>query len=627
VSVTLTNIHDKTNKLKTNLAREIAIKNALGTQLHLPPSAVTMSIDGRSCLNLPLNLFNLDATNRISIDGLSWETLYYDWQERMSGYSGLTLDIALAAVRRFVRRVVLVDPVGYSQWQGKPVLYMGNHQTGIESLLFLCIVISLGQIPAGAIAKQEHRDSWVGLIHQLTALEMGVNNPVKMLFFNRAQPRDMLKLLHDFSSSLTHDPFSLLIHTDGTRAQTAFTPVQGVSSVLINFAIAQQLPIIPVRFAGGLPIESNGGRLDFPQQMGQQDYYLGQAILPQTLQELTHAQRSQWVLDSINSLGTTGEIDLPLQGDAVFNHKVEMLRSNGYDEVQSVLRTALSELPIQSKMTQQLLTHSNQPSSDMTSWLAAQLLGGHKKNSRFVNLMAQQTMQTAAFDTNSVAIFDVDGTLCNTRSSSGQILIWLRQSQHSAWRHRVWLLSLGWRVPVIWLADKINRNLAERMIYSQFAGLSLKKMLHDTQQCCDEVLLPACFSDALTELELHRRAGRRIIFLSGGIDIVLKPLANALGAELLAQRLIAKNDCFTGRYLSLNEKSDSDNASQASRKLAALQNYAKMTGIDLASSFAYGDSINDAKMLGAVGHPVAINPDKGLARLAAKRGWVVRRWD
>src|SRR5256884_7965017 len=47
-------------------------------------------------------------------------------------------------------------------------------------------------------------------------------------------------------------------------------------------------------------------------------------------------------------------------------------------------------------------------------------------------------------------------------------------------------------------------------------------------------------------------------------------------------------------------------------------------GIDLASSYAYSDSITDLPMLELVGHPVAVNPDRDLRREAEKRGWQIR---
>jgi hypothetical protein len=57
------------------------------------------------------------------------------------------------------------------------------------------------------------------------------------------------------------------------------------------------------------------------------------------------------------------------------------------------------------------------------------------------------------------------------------------------------------------------------------------------------------------------------------------------------------------------------------RELAAAE------GIDLEASWAYSDSESDLPMLRAVGHPVAVNPDAVLARVAREEGWAVMRFD
>ncbi len=117
------------------------------------------------------------------------------------------------------------------------------------------------------------------------------------------------------------------------------------------------------------------------------------------------------------------------------------------------------------------------------------------------------------------------------------------------------------------------------------------------------------------------------MFVSGGVDVVLKPLAETLGAELLAQRLEAINDRLTGAHLGYATFEQPGAAvSQAARKAAALSRYAAETGIDLATSIAYGDSVNDVAMLEMVGTAIVVRPNRRLARIAGRRGWNIRRW-
>ena len=59
----------------------------------------------------------------------------------------------------------------------------------------------------------------------------------------------------------------------------------------------------------------------------------------------------------------------------------------------------------------------------------------------------------------------------------------------------------------------------------------------------------------------------------------------------------------------------------------AMRELAEREGIDLAESYAYSDSESDLPMLRAVGHPVAVNPDGELARVAREEGWDVMRFE
>jgi HAD superfamily hydrolase (TIGR01490 family) len=117
----------------------------------------------------------------------------------------------------------------------------------------------------------------------------------------------------------------------------------------------------------------------------------------------------------------------------------------------------------------------------------------------------------------------------------------------------------------------------------------------------------------------HRTAGRRTVLVTGSIDFIIAPLAESLGVdEVIAPGLLTENGRFTGALdgppVGMEEKA---------RRIAA---FARAHDIDLAASFAYGDSKADLPMLEAVGHPQVVNPDKVLRMIAIHRGWPVHRW-
>jgi HAD superfamily hydrolase (TIGR01490 family) len=62
-------------------------------------------------------------------------------------------------------------------------------------------------------------------------------------------------------------------------------------------------------------------------------------------------------------------------------------------------------------------------------------------------------------------------------------------------------------------------------------------------------------------------------------------------------------------------------------KAQAIRELAERENIDLAASYAYSDSESDLPMLRLVGHPVAVNPDSVLAKVAREEGWEILRFE
>jgi HAD superfamily hydrolase (TIGR01490 family) len=134
-----------------------------------------------------------------------------------------------------------------------------------------------------------------------------------------------------------------------------------------------------------------------------------------------------------------------------------------------------------------------------------------------------------------------------------------------------------------------------------------------------DVIEPIVFDEALDLIREHRTAGRKVFIVSASPEEIVAPLARFLGVdEAIATR--AEVDGH-GRYTGRTQR-----YCYGPEKVVAIDEVAQRDGIDLAGSFAYSDSASDRPMLEAVGHPVAVNPDRELLRTARRRGWEVRRF-
>lgn len=135
-----------------------------------------------------------------------------------------------------------------------------------------------------------------------------------------------------------------------------------------------------------------------------------------------------------------------------------------------------------------------------------------------------------------------------------------------------------------------------------------------------EVMEPLVFDEAVELIESHRAAGRRVYIVSASPEEIVLPLARHLGVDdAIASRARVDRD---GRYTG-----EVEFYAAGTQKVEAIEEQARRFGLDLSRSYAYSDSITDLPMLESVGHPVAVNPDRALLRIALEREWEVRVFD
>ena len=161
-----------------------------------------------------------------------------------------------------------------------------------------------------------------------------------------------------------------------------------------------------------------------------------------------------------------------------------------------------------------------------------------------------------------------------------------------------------------------------RMARMRESALRISKGWHQqtisdlVRETLAEVIEPIVFEEALDLISEHRRAGRRVYIISASPQEIVEPLTEYLGADqAIATRARIDDE---GRY-----SGDVEFYSYGPFKAEAMQAEAERLGIDLAASYAYSDSATDIPMLEAVGHPVAVNPDRALAKYAADQEWEV----
>jgi HAD superfamily hydrolase (TIGR01490 family) len=133
----------------------------------------------------------------------------------------------------------------------------------------------------------------------------------------------------------------------------------------------------------------------------------------------------------------------------------------------------------------------------------------------------------------------------------------------------------------------------------------------------ESVLEPIIYDEAMDLIDDHRQQGRRVVIVSASPSELVRPLGRHLGVDdvIASEAAIDEDGRYTGElafFCTGKEKAD------------AVRLFAERAQIDLGRSYAYSDAFTDVPLLELVGHPVAVNPDRALARVAAERGWETR---
>jgi HAD superfamily hydrolase (TIGR01490 family) len=212
------------------------------------------------------------------------------------------------------------------------------------------------------------------------------------------------------------------------------------------------------------------------------------------------------------------------------------------------------------------------------------------------------------------AFYDVDGTLVRTNivhtyayyaTNSGSVRRMLARSA-----------GLAASAPFLGALDMLDRKTFNELFYRAYAGLSEDRLVTVAEDMLEDVLRPALFPQAKDLLEEARRAGCRIVLVTGALDFTIRPLARYLGVDdLIANKMQFVGGVATGKVI--------PPIIEGANKANVIRAYAAKHQLALEQCFAYSDSASDYAMLATVGRPTAVNPDLRLRALARAYRWPI----
>ncbi len=210
------------------------------------------------------------------------------------------------------------------------------------------------------------------------------------------------------------------------------------------------------------------------------------------------------------------------------------------------------------------------------------------------------------------AFFDFDETLLDTESSRlGFKYLWERRLVSRRFIAKVLIANFFYKRH--WISDE---TIAAIML-KFYRGKRLEDFEQGAAAFYRQHLKPHLAPNILRRVEHHRQQGHVLVLISGSIRYLLVPVAEDLGFQhLLCTDLeVGPDGRLTGRAqgpLCLD-----------STKRVLAEKLAGDAGIDLTSSYAYGNHQADIALLTSVGLPHVVEPTEPLRKIAVKNNWPV----
>jgi HAD superfamily hydrolase (TIGR01490 family) len=211
-----------------------------------------------------------------------------------------------------------------------------------------------------------------------------------------------------------------------------------------------------------------------------------------------------------------------------------------------------------------------------------------------------------------LAIFDLDNTLLAGDSDYlwGEFLVEKGVVDGSAYKQE------NARFYQEYKAGRLDIFEFQRFSLRPLRDNKMENLLDWRREFLEAKILPIISPQSRQLVEKHRNAGDTLLIITATNAFITSPIAQQYGIEhLIATEPERHDGQFTGEV--------AGEPSFQAGKVNRLNTWLQVHAADLRGSWFYSDSHNDLPLLEAVEHPVAVDPDETLARIANDRNWQI----
>jgi HAD superfamily hydrolase (TIGR01490 family) len=210
-----------------------------------------------------------------------------------------------------------------------------------------------------------------------------------------------------------------------------------------------------------------------------------------------------------------------------------------------------------------------------------------------------------------LAIVDLDGTLLNVYSAETSFFFFLvRTGRIPPAKMLASIASFIWDIARKGFRTAIATNA---FFLRGEKPEDIADWAHEFGRHFLDHAVPSSLREKIRDIKLK---GCRVVLLSGSLQVLVDQLKDLIGADhLIGGTLEVEAGRFTGKKTGLHPFGRD--------KVSVLFERIAPESVDWEGSWALADRYSDLPVLELVGHPVAVNPDRRLRKLARERGWEV----
>jgi len=210
-----------------------------------------------------------------------------------------------------------------------------------------------------------------------------------------------------------------------------------------------------------------------------------------------------------------------------------------------------------------------------------------------------------------LVIFDLDHTLISVASSYHYVKTLYRKGILSL-RQILQAVFIRWK---FFLTSMSLEDLHHLVFEKMLKGFSLDDLEAHVEELIRELLPMAIYEPAFRELKIAQKQGDYIVLLSSAPDFLVRAFASYFEIEHW--------ECTVYAVDKRKRLCDIANLMVGSKKMQSFVKLRTQLGISKEQTVVYSDSYDDLPLFLQAGQPIAVNPDRKLAKIARKLHWRV----